>query len=327
MAACDGGGQGSPRRSQVVRIDDLDLCIVRQSLGQHHERSDIGGDCLPGRTVHSGRKCLRKVCRSAVAAPRIGTHGKSGLAIDVFERDLRDFSGQHLIARSKSDSGEDMAESQRHGAVAATGQVAGDGDAQILLVGDGRGNAVRDFGSTGGTLVRERDARPAVGRVGEESDLLPAGPEVVRRPAGCLRDLDIVHIVRPAGILAPRLRISRRQHAERIVESILIDGCGACLRLFGVRTARFDAVGDRRMQEQRVGRRLALQRKDARVLRSVGRLLCGAALRRRGLPAVRTGDLEAQFRPRKGVVRRRVFRAGGDQKHDCRRGCGKKSVV
>ena len=65
---------------------------------------------------------------------------------------------------------------------------------------------------------------------------------------------------------------------------------------------------------------------DRRTVRCITRYIPGSTALRRGLPAVRIDDLEAQHRARKGVVRRRVFRAGGGQKQDCCRGRSKKII-
>ena len=65
---------------------------------------------------------------------------------------------------------------------------------------------------------------------------------------------------------------------------------------------------------------------NRRTVRCITRYIPGSTALRRGLPAVPINDLEAQHRARKGVVRRRVFRAGGGQQHGRRRSRGKEIV-
>lgn len=65
---------------------------------------------------------------------------------------------------------------------------------------------------------------------------------------------------------------------------------------------------------------------ERRAVRCINRYVPGSTALRRGLPAVPIDDLEAQHWPRKGVVRRRVFRAGRGQKQDCHC-CRSKKII
>ena len=306
-------------RSQIVRIDDLDRGARRQRLGQHHKGRRDGRDLLIGRPVHIRRKCLRKVCRSAVIAPRIGPHRIRARAVDAFERDFRNASGQHIIARGKAYGRERMGESQRSGRSGIAGYSGGGGDEQIPLGADGFRDRIGNRRSAGLRRARKGNTRPVIGCVGEEADIAPAVRPMVRgRPRRCLRHLDVVHIIRQTRGFAPRARINRSQDAERVVEIGRLDGCGTGLRPvgLGIRLRCGDSVGDRGVQEQSVGGSFALQRKNGGRLFRLQTVFGGPALRS-GAGRIRFGDLEAQISAPESALRCRIFRAGGEQK--CRR--------
>src|SRR5699024_9802931 len=142
------------------------------------------------------------------------------------------------------------------------------------------------------SLIRKRDARPVVGCVGEEAELASVVRPIVRSgPRGRFRDLDIIHVLRRARAFVPGTVEDRGQNAERIVERLLGDGCGAGngFRLPGA--CAVYALGNGSVQKQYVGASVVLQSQYAQRLRGRGlHSSCGIVALRYVMPPVRLAN-------------------------------------
>ena len=242
--------------------------------------------------------------------------------VNALERDFRNAPGHHIVARSEAYGSERGSETQRSRRSGIAGHPGGSSDQQILLVGDGCRDRIGDRRSTGRRLIRKNDPLAAIGRVSEETDVASGtGPVIGGRPGRCFGHLDIVHIIRQAGILAPSPRINRSQYAERIVKGPRFDGRGTRLQSVGlhIRVRCGDSVGDRGVQEQRVRRVFSPERKYFRdVFRRGSALLFrpGSTASQLRIPAVRFGDCETKHITVQFSIHCRVFRTGG-RRHGC----------
>ena len=179
----DIGRKGVVRRPVVE--NDFDLCPVGQSLRQHHKGCFPLGNRTIRRTVGLLVGILTEIGRSFLTAPCRSVEIECPGRVNALEFNALDDSRTYVIPAGKLYSRQGVFKWQLHDCGGVSLRFVGRGHEQVLLIGNLVGNRIRDRRCAGLRLVREHDALPAVGRIGEEPDFpAAAGPEIVRRPAG-----------------------------------------------------------------------------------------------------------------------------------------------